>query len=392
LLTNFYLDSTIYWERADKLYGLVKTLELRNSRGPSLRPKYGIQVHPLLGAVYFTRNYKSTDPRDKIFGILSFLAEPYRDLLPPDYSQTVARVHTKYTAATLLVGKECHLYELFSAGNSPNEALPSWAIDFSDQSLNGVDDPRFLSFPPGGRNVKASKGRPLQCIPIGPRLLIRGTVLDTVETIFTIQERKKIDVHHFHAQLSRLHSIVQHASDRILSPDDLAYPFRHLRSKVCFYNVATAGLCKKKSTFEEWFEKWSLSQASKVKEGEESDISTDCSSSATLQDKPGHESEGSSSSSSSSEIDDGDILLTMHSLVGRRLFITRSGFFGIAVSGIQQGDLIAILFRLGIPYVLRDHGDYHSFVGGSRIGGVMKGELMEFVDKDILREKTFVIR
>jgi hypothetical protein len=81
----------------------------------------------------------------------------------------------------------------------------------------------------------------------------------------------------------------------------------------------------------------------------------------------------------------------VYSVVGRKLFITSLGFTGIGVPTVQKGDLITILFGFRLPFVIRDHGSYQTFVGASRVGGVMDGELVPFYEQGLFKKRSFVI-
>lgn len=87
-----------------------------------------------------------------------------------------------------------------------------------------------------------------------------------------------------------------------------------------------------------------------------------------------------------------DLQILLHTMIDKRFFVTDSGFFGIGVNDIQKGDRVVLLFGFDTPMVVRQHGSYFTLVGGARVGGVMQGQLMEFVDNGTLVERTFEIR
>ncbi|RYP40427.1 hypothetical protein DL769_011768 [Monosporascus sp. CRB-8-3] len=96
--------------------------------------------HFKLGAILFnTANFKSTDPRDKIFALLGLATDADDGRLIPDYRKTPSQVYTE-VAQHLIVGKgTIALLSLAGIGfNHPRkvQSLPSWVPDFSEQRPN----------------------------------------------------------------------------------------------------------------------------------------------------------------------------------------------------------------------------------------------------------------
>jgi hypothetical protein len=62
----------------------------------------------------------------------------------------------------------------------------------------------------------------------------------------------------------------------------------------------------------------------------------------------------------------------------RRLFKTCGGFMGTGARSLRVGDKIWVLYRGGLPFVLRPlPNGHHSFVGESFVYGVMHGEALK---------------
>lgn len=237
---------------------------------------------------------------------------------------------------------------------------------------------------------------------IGPRLLIRGVLLDTVCTAWKVQEGDEVDIHGFYPQLSYLCSESQIASRRNLHEEDPAYPDQHLRAKDHFFDVVT-GNKYNQVQFERMFEKRNRSTdgepsiASSIPSYSkgQTDVDHQTEASRSSSNKRDDDGENCSSSSHIGEVEDLDKVRfdsVIHSIMGRTIFTTESGFFGMGVKGIEKGDLVTVFFGINFPFVLRDCGNHYKFVGASRIGGIMNGELMEFVDNDTLQARSFCIR
>lgn len=280
-----------------------------------------------------------------------------------------------------------HAYEKFRSGDSALIDFPSWAINFS--SLY-ADKESPLSLSNGETSdtgqyhlANVSKGKHLQCVAIGPRLLMRGVSFDLVQMTSLLPENDTMDVHEFFAHLSQLKSQATAASSRSLSSNVPAYHFEHLRSKRSFHDLLAADFFV--AFVERKLETWYATLSE-----DDQDIFT-----LSAEPQPSDESRSTSDASSSSEETDDmiqGVKILVHFLMGRKIFLTRSGFHGIGVSMLQEGDIVAILFGCAIPTVLRDHGGYYTFVGPCRVNGIMLGEMMKFVDDGILKERTFEIR
>jgi Heterokaryon incompatibility protein (HET) len=77
--------------------------------------------------------------------------------------------------------------------------------------------------------------------------------------------------------------------------------------------------------------------------------------------------------------------------IGRTLFVTQDGYLGAGLSGIQEGDVVAILFGCNCPVVLRKVGDHHVLVGECFIQGLMDGEAMAIIEHNREKIETFII-
>ncbi|KAG4435709.1 hypothetical protein IFR05_008795 [Cadophora sp. M221] len=378
-------SQTTYWETVEIVYGCMMACELRTKRGFAGLHRT-TDSHPIFAMAIWIRRYRCTDPRDKLFGILSFLLEPHRALFPPNYTQSTAQVYVKYSAAILMVSGCGQIYNRLSPRSTFEESIPSWAIDFSSQTADGEFDPGMLSKRSKDKDrICTSKGRKTECITVGPRLIIRGVILDEIQTAVEVQTGELLKPAQMHASLTAFHRNAMERSREVNIHDHSpASKFQHLRTVDSVYKIITCGTWNDEE-FHQVFERWVPAEDLKASETEVTVISN--------QAATGSETLSSSSSfiSNSSDMSDSVIQLVLYSMASRRLIITRSGFFGIGVSGIQEGDLVVILFGFDVPMILRRAGEHFTLIGAARIGGVMEGELMEFVDNGILEERSFVI-
>jgi hypothetical protein len=72
--------------------------------------------------------------------------------------------------------------------------------------------------------------------------------------------------------------------------------------------------------------------------------------------------------------------LIFGSIRGRVLFVTSTGWIGLAPHGTQEGDLIYVILGSSVPYVLRprkDEAQAFELVGEAYVQGIMNGEALE---------------
>jgi len=89
------------------------------------------------------------------------------------------------------------------------------------------------------------------------------------------------------------------------------------------------------------------------------------------------------------------------SITRRSVFITDSGFVGTCIPDARKDDEIVILFGSPVPFVLRPLGVrqyegvdrvFHALVGASYTGGIMNGEMVDFLYCDDLADSvTYLI-
>jgi len=63
------------------------------------------------------------------------------------------------------------------------------------------------------------------------------------------------------------------------------------------------------------------------------------------------------------------IIGLLDAFVSRRVFITSDGFIGIGPFAMEEGDMVVILFRGAVPYILRPRGVQYLLVGECYVYG-----------------------
>jgi hypothetical protein len=75
----------------------------------------------------------------------------------------------------------------------------------------------------------------------------------------------------------------------------------------------------------------------------------------------------------------------------RRLFWTEKGLYGLGPHCMQIGDIVVVLYGGNTPYVLRPRGDEYIFMGQAYVDDIMNGELFQGSASDVLEEQTFCL-
>ena len=153
------------------------------SRG--MRPS-SLKILPLEMLNRF-KKLDSTDPRDKVFALLGFVAldGPYPELITPDYEKSTEQVYldvAKYmilTEQTLHVLNQRHLRLSTSRHRSMPTWVPDWQVDTPNKSIFHRDhskDERALI----GKNLVSQLVRFLP----GGELCVKGFEVDVVSEVF----------------------------------------------------------------------------------------------------------------------------------------------------------------------------------------------------------------
>jgi len=71
-----------------------------------------------------------------------------------------------------------------------------------------------------------------------------------------------------------------------------------------------------------------------------------------------------------------DAILIKYAL-GRRLFVSKDGYLGLAPPDAQKGDRVAVLYGANVPFILRKTDSKFQVVGESYVHGLMDGEAVD---------------
>jgi hypothetical protein len=76
----------------------------------------------------------------------------------------------------------------------------------------------------------------------------------------------------------------------------------------------------------------------------------------------------------------------------RPVFMTKEGYFGLGPDLVEPGDVCCLLFGGSVPFVLRQIEQQFVLIGETYIQGVMDGEIMDLWQEGTLQERRFEIR
>jgi len=81
-----------------------------------------------------TENFRATDPRDKIYALLSLSPPAQTTNIVPDYSASVADVYAAVTARCIIRYQDLTMLHFDADNKSDVHQLPSWVRDYSSSA------------------------------------------------------------------------------------------------------------------------------------------------------------------------------------------------------------------------------------------------------------------
>ena len=207
---------------AERLYGFYHirdTLELGKKMS-------------LYHAVIATKGSETTDPRDKIYSLLSFLNPRERELVSPDYHSSIEVVFSRATYAAFQGPTKFAILELIKF-NRPgrSSALPTWSYDFrtSDPS------PRHIQF----GKITEMEVPSLQMNQECTELRFEGVCCDVVTklTLEIPRSRSICYIHHSHG-ISTEGCVVSETWQKAVELLGLAEKFFRRNEATVFLNIS----------------------------------------------------------------------------------------------------------------------------------------------------------
>jgi hypothetical protein len=338
--------------------------------------------------------FKSTDQRDKVYGLLGLAAETQSaegvpNALLPDYKLSVWEVYNKVVLYFLQEYKTLPTLALASGiwGDKAREQhthqyenLPTWVPNWSDCCVSNSEHTKGLSwlfysttgdattygFP---KYSKASGDLSARVLESDDKtvLRIKGLVVDTVVGVVPYDEEN---------QATEQYSILKAWRIYVQS-----LPEKKIIDCIkAFVNVSTAEQHGMSGRSEEQIHK---DGAAYILQG--------------LATNPQPEMDDDKVQEELAAISAGGHPASYFSLArnfshNRSFVITATGCIGITPLGTQEEDTIAVIFGGGVPYVIRKHDESFLFVGESYIYGFMSGEAVQRWREGKLEEEVLEFR
>ncbi|KAI1164195.1 heterokaryon incompatibility protein-domain-containing protein [Nemania serpens] len=139
----------------------------------------------VLDLLFDTRNFLSSDPRDKIYGLLGLTNQKRQHkYLQPNYSLTVEEVYKSFALWEVLVNGSLRVLGISSDKKSAISSLPSWAPDFThlSQRMPLLRREKRVSFRSSGNTAVEA-----HISEDETTLCLKGQVMDRVHTLATGQ-------------------------------------------------------------------------------------------------------------------------------------------------------------------------------------------------------------
>ncbi|KAH3954369.1 hypothetical protein HBI56_046650 [Parastagonospora nodorum] len=310
---------------------------------------------PLLDLLSEFRNRQATNPKDKVyatFGIAEELAHleenGLHELLEPDYKETKTVAEVYRDIAKFLIIEHGHLGVLSHVGKSLEPDWPSWVPDWRQDKASNI-----LSMMQGTDTYNASGDQSLQVgISENPYTIsLHGIEADVITAYgdklasygfgyVTYQE--EVDFARMAWELSQsIHTSDSDMNESIIST---------------FIQTLVTGFSTEPSFQEDalqWFAQHVQLSLHKSRYRRLKYL-------MQKRSDPGRFHE-----------------VFVQACVDRRFFVTKNGLMGVGPDGMNEGDVIGILFGGRVPYVLRPVDDGFRFVGECYVSGLMNGEAVQ---------------
>jgi hypothetical protein len=316
----------------------------------------------------FTKDFHSTDPRDKIYGALGLLSMNERERMKPDYKKPIELVFLEATQHILEHGNYSpFFFSIFSfspSGKGLSRASPSWVPDFSAQKALNPGNPEGLIHASLSKAPMSSITRECVSFQDDNRVLeLTGVLFDTVEVAVELKDRNELLL----TQIPELEHLIQLAAEKQIPTDDPLYCLNTFKKHEDIFQVLTAGRDN------------SDDPATSLRDQYEA--------------LTGRAAASSLGFHSATETSDPLVWLLKDVFPGRCFFVTKMGFFGVAVATVRENDDVTFLFGERLPIILRPRGLFYSMVGAAHVSGVMDDEVTgDMYERGLVEKRTFLIR
>ena len=322
-----------------------------------------------------SRPSETTEPRDRIYGLLEILDVEDRKHFEVDYSKPTAMIYAEAMSLIFRQGGGPHFVGGMWCCSVPNPAvpdLPSWVPDFSSQTAEKqAPSPLNIQFHPpfprsaSGPGADADNGRVLDDLKT---LSVEALPVDVVEDVLHFGETLTECI----AQLSEVSHRVTTASLRSISDENLRPFIERFRSSEPLWRTLISNK-KYSSAYDAAPDSYEIIYLQLL-----------------------------ASQTRSHNITDGDALLTSEycyaletHLPRHAFFTTRNGLVGVGMPGVRAGDEVTIWFGANVPFLVRpcEHDTTKcALIGAAYVAGIMEGQMVdELYCEGLLDSKTLLV-
>ncbi|OAL43476.1 HET domain-containing protein [Pyrenochaeta sp. DS3sAY3a] len=323
--------------------------------------------------------FKSTDQRDKIYGLLGLAAETQNtgslpSALVPDYNLEVWELYTKVVLHFLREKRTLPTFTLASGiwgdiaraqHTNQYKRLPSWVPNWSDCCVSNSEHTKgfswlyysstgeatWLGFP---KTSNASAGLLATVLDSHDESVLRlkGLVTATIVNVVPYEEDSETTERN---SLLKAYRIARRFS---IEKSTVAFV-------TAFVNASTAEQYRLSGKSAEQIQKDGSAYLLEILE---TDTAPEIGDKETMEELAKMSAGGSSKSYFS---------LARNFCHHRAFILTSDGHIGISSLGTQPGDTVAVIFGGGVPYVIRKSSDHFLFVSEAYIHGLMNGEMVQ---------------
>ena len=289
---------------------------------------------------------------DKLFALLGLAYDADNERFNPDTASSLPEVVQRYAEGFVLQGEALKL--LYRAGASKSYPFCSWIPRWT---ASNVEFPRTISNWDDGRF--SAGGPPQQCFTTGNQLVVRGYIVDSVQTLHSIRMGNGESFNRFDAA-SDFRELVKHATryasgeerDAVLVTLPIGHARRaHLESKHDKLQ-ANCGLAVMKAKPKPW-----PANLAEI----------------VLSDGPGEGPRGQSEADTLKQYWETAAAFS-YRLYRAAFCFTTKNYVGLVPSAAIEGDSICLVHGGQVPFILRRDGQSYRLVGECYIDGIMHGE------------------
>lgn len=318
---------------------------------------------PLLEVLRDYRERHSTDPKDKVYGLLSLAKPNEAAATQVDYSKHVGQVYADTVFATIRLHSRLTTLAFVSHQQVYERVqdIPSWAPRWDDWRLA-----MNLGYPEAGCPFDAAGGRLVRKEDIdnigSPRLALTGVLYASVclvQDVIFPNERNQLGGMHPFLRAARTVLGMENSKEQL-----------HKLARTLNAGEASAGRYVQDldATTRDAFYGSFMHLIAKMSNASEEEIKSFA----------GYEP-------ASINFREGAFVTSMF----RRLFLTSRGGFGLGPQCMAAGDVVVVLYGGNTPYILRPWGDDFLFMGQAYMDEIMNGEIVRDVEAGRRRDEVF---